>query len=140
MKDPFFAGEFFDVGKDLLFDGVVRFLVFDGVASGDKIFLGTEEVFDGIASHGGEPVVEFAAVAVVFKVFDFLPDFGEDGLADVFGVGVGNAHAEDETKDECAVGGFKFEPGGLVFSGAEAFEERDAGGFKVGGGHGVPVS
>ena len=140
VEDPLFAGEFFDVGENLLFDGVVGFLVFDGVASGDEVFLGSEEVFDGVAGHGGEPVVKFAAVAVVFEVFDFLPDFGEDGLADVFGVFLGDAHAEDEAENEGAVGGFKFEPGRLVFAGLEALEEGDAGGLKVGVVHGALVS
>lgn len=140
VEDPLFAGEFFDVGEDLLFDGVVGFLVFDGVASGDEVFFGSEEVFDGVAGHGGEPVVEFASVAVVFEIFDFLPDFGEDGLGDVFGVFLWDAHAEDEAEDEGAVGGFKFEPGGLVFAGLEALKEGDAGGLEVGVGHGVSVS
>ena len=123
----------------MLFDGVVRFLVFDSIASGDEIFFGTEEVFNGVAGHSGEPVVELPAIAIVFKVFNFLPDFGENGLANVFGVGIGDAHAEDETEDESAVGGFEFEPSGLIFSSAETLEEGHTCGFKFGGGHGVPV-
>ena len=84
--------------------------------------------------------MKFASVAVVFEIFDFLPDFGEDGLGDVFGVFLWDAHAEDEAEDEGAVGGFKFEPGGLVFAGLEALKEGDAGGLEVGVGHGVSVS
>jgi len=125
VQHPFLAGEVFDVGQHLLLDGEIVLLIFHGVASGDEVFLGAEEVPDGVAGHGGEPVVEFPLVLVVLEILDLLPDLGEHGLADVFCVLLVDAHADDQTQDEPAVDFLKLKPCFVVVGLLQLGQQRD---------------
>ena len=69
--------------------------------------------------------MELSLVLVVFKVLNLLPDLGEYGLADVFGILLIDAHADDETEDKAAVKSLELKPGLVVLGLFESGQQGD---------------
>ena len=132
--------EVLDVRKPLLFgqgfEGVEGrgFRFRHGELAGFAADVAAQEVLDAEDRGLGEPDVEMALGAVVGEGADASGDFREDGLDDVFGVGVAQAVARRQGEEVGGVLGVEALPGGTVRGVADAFEDagmRGAGVVRV---------